>query len=81
MIIDEILNAKNNNNIIDIEYIKEEAELFDFDYITKAINKQNVNELKAALKEYILQNEYNKELLKDIDNLKINFNDPMECKK
>ena len=79
MIIDEILDAKHNNNIIDIEYIKEAAELFSLDGITKAINKQNVNELKTALKEYILQNEYNKKLLKDIDNLKINFDEPSKA--
>lgn len=81
MIIDEIIGTKEQQKFLNIDYIKKQAELFELDSITKAINKQNVNELKTALKEYIINNEYNKELLKDIDNLKINFNDPMECKK
>ena len=79
MIIDEILDATEQQKFLNIDYIKKQAELFELDSITKAINKQNVNELKTALKNYIIQNEYNKELLKDIDSLKIDFDEPSKA--
>ena len=76
MIIDEILETKEQQKFLNINYIKKEAELFNIDNITKAINEQNANELKTALKEYVTNNSYNKKLLKDIDKLKITFEDP-----
>ena len=80
MIIDEILDAKEQQKFLNINYIKKQAEFFNFENITKAINEQNTNELKTALKEYITNNNYNKKLLKDIDKLKITFENPETTK-
>ena len=80
MIIDEILDTKEQQKFLNINYIKKEAEIFNFDNITKAINEQNADELKTALKKYVTNNNYNKELLKDIDKIKITFEDPKTTK-
>ena len=63
MIIDEILDTKEQQKFLNINYIKKEAEIFNFDNITKAINEQNTDELKTALKEYVTNNSYNKKFL------------------
>ena len=77
MIIDEILDAKYNNNIIDIEYIKEQAELFEFDYITKAIKTQDPEETRKALALYIRLNGYNTDIIgNELQNIIIKFEDP-----
>ena len=73
MIIDEILDAIELNKNIDIEYIEEEAEQFDFIEILEAIKQKDIKALKKALKIYIIQNEYNNNILKDIDKIKISF--------
>lgn len=75
MIIDELLDRINDKRLLDIEYIKKEATLFEFEYILKPILNQDKHELKQALKQYIIENEYNTELLKDIDNINISFVD------
>ena len=80
MIIDEILDTKEQQKFLNIDYIKKEAKIFNFDNITKAINEQNADELKTALKEYVTNNSYNKKLLKDIDKFKITFEDPETTK-
>lgn len=80
MIIDEILDAKHNNNIIDIEYIKEEAELFDFDYITKAIQNKDPEETRQALALYIRLNGYNLEIIEnELEQIKIVFDEPSKA--
>ena len=73
MIIDEILDSKELNKKIDIEYIKEEAEEFGFADICNAIEQKDTTALRKALKNYIKTNNYNNNILKDIDKIKINF--------
>lgn len=75
MIIDELLDRINDKRLLDIEYIKKQAMQFEFEYILKPILNQDKHELKQALKQYIIENEYNTELLKDIDNINISFVD------
>ena len=73
MIIDEILDSKELKKPLDIEYIEEEALIFGFDEISQAIKNKSATELKRALKNYIQTNNYNHNVLKDIDKIKINF--------
>lgn len=73
MIIDEILDSKELNKKIDIEYIKKEAELFEFTDIIDAIEQKDTTALRKALKNYIKTNNYNNNILKDIDKIKINY--------
>lgn len=73
MIIDEILDTKELNKKIDIEYIQEQAEQFKFTDILEAIEQKDTTALKTALKNYIIQNEYNNDILQDIDKIKIDF--------
>lgn len=75
MIIDELLDRINDKRLLDIEYIKKQSMQFEFEYILKPILNQDKHELKQALKQYIIDNEYNTELLKDIDNINISFMD------
>lgn len=75
MIIDELLDRINDKRLLDIEYIKKQSMQFEFEYILKPILNQDKHELKQALKQYIIENEYNTELLKDIDNINISFVD------
>jgi hypothetical protein len=75
MIIDEILDTIEQEKLLNIEYIKSQAQLFGFDDITKTILNQDKNELKTALKNYIINNNYNMEILPDIDKIKISFLD------
>ena len=75
MIIDELLDRINDKRLLDIEYIKKESIQFEFEYILKPILNQDKHELKQALKQYIIENEYNTEILKDIDNINISFVD------
>ena len=75
MIIDELLDRINDQRLLDIEYIKKQAMQFEFEYILKPILNQDKQALKQALKQYIIENEYNTELLKDIDNINISFMD------
>ena len=75
MIIDELLDRINDKRLLNIEYIKKQAMQFEFEYILKPILNQDKHELKQALKQYIIENEYNTELLKDIDNINISFMD------
>ena len=39
---------------LNIEYIKNQAQLFGFDDITKSILNKDKNELKTALKNYVI---------------------------
>ena len=73
MIIDEILDSKELKKPLDIEYIKKEALIFGFVEIIQAIKNKSVTELKIALKNYIKTNNYNSNILKDIDKIKINY--------
>lgn len=73
MIIDEILDSKELKKPLDLEYIKNEALSFGFFLIIKAIENKSINELKRELKNYIVTNNYNNNILKDIDKIKINF--------
>lgn len=73
MIIDEILDTKELNKKIDIEYIQEQAEQFEFTDILEAIEQKDTTALKTALKNYIIQNEYNNDILQDIDQIQIDF--------
>jgi hypothetical protein len=75
MIIDELLDRINDKRTLNVEYIKKQSMLFEFEYILTPILNQDKHELKKALKQYIIENEYNTELLKDIDNLNISFLD------
>ena len=56
MIIDEILDTIELNKKIDIEYIQEQAEQFEFIDILEAIEQKDTTALKTALKNYIIQN-------------------------
>lgn len=73
MIIDEILDTIDLQKKLDIDYIKKEAEYFDFADILQAIEQKDTTALKTALKNYIIQNEYNNNILQDIDKIKIDF--------
>ena len=73
MIIDEILDSKELNKKIDIEYIGKEAELFEFADILEAIGQKNITALKTALKNYVIHNKYNNDILQDIDKIQIDF--------
>lgn len=73
MIIDEIIEAVKYNKKIDLDYIKEEAEFFDFDYITKAIKEKDAEQLKKALQFYIIYNSYTNDLIEPINDIKIKF--------
>lgn len=73
MIIDEILDSVETKQPLDIEYIKNEALIFGFLAIVDAIKNKSPNELKNGLKNYIITNNYNNNILKDIDKIKINF--------
>ena len=73
MIIDEILDSKELNKKIDIEYIKKEAELFEFADILEAVEQKDITALRTALKNYVIHNEYNKDILQDIDKIQIDF--------
>lgn len=73
MIIDEILDSKELNKKIDIEYIKEEAEMFLFADILDAIEQKDITALRKALKNYIVTNNYNNNILQDVDKIKIKF--------
>ena len=73
MIIDEILDSKELKKSLDIEYIEKEALIFGFDEIAQAIKNKSATELRGALKNYIKTNNYNSNILKDIDKIKINY--------
>lgn len=73
MIIDEILDTIDLQKKLDIDYIHKEAEVFEFNDIVQAIEHKDTTALKTALKNYIIQNEYNKNILQDIDKMKIDF--------
>ena len=73
MIIDEILDTIDLQKKLDIEYIQKEAEYFEFTDILQAIEQKDTKALKIALKNYIIQNEYNNNILQDIDKIKIDF--------
>lgn len=71
MIIDEILDAKCNNNKIDLEYIRKSAQLMGFDYIIKALDSKDKETIKQALAKYVIDNEYNYRIINDITKLKL----------
>ena len=73
MIIDEILDSKELNKKIDIEYIEKESLIFGFFEIAQAIKNKSVAELKTALKNYVIHNEYNNDILQYIDRIQIDF--------
>lgn len=80
MIIDEILDANSINQPIDIEYIKEEAQLFGYDYITKAIQNKSPEETRQALALYIRLNGYNLEIIdNELEQIKIVFDEPSKA--
>lgn len=80
MIIDEILDAKCYNNIINMDYIKEEAELFGYDYITKAIETQDPEETRKALALYIRLNGYNTDIIEnELQDVIIKFEEPKKA--
>lgn len=67
MIIDEILDYKDKfKNSIDLDYIYKEAKLFNIEYIARAIENGNNENIQTALCDYIDQNDYNSELKKFI---------------
>ena len=63
MIIDEILDSKELKKPLDIGYIEEEALIFGFVEIAQAIKNKSATELKTALKNYVIHNEYNNDIL------------------
>ena len=73
MIIDEILDSKELNKKIDIEYIEKEAELFEFADILEAIEQKDIIALRTALKNYVIYNKYNNDILQYIDRIQIDF--------
>ena len=73
MIIDEILDSKELNKKIDIEYIEKESELFEFADILESIEQKDATALKTALKNYVIHNEYNNDILQGIDKIQIDF--------
>lgn len=80
MIIDEILDAKCYNNIINMDYIKEEAKLFGYDYITKAIETQDPEETRNALALYIRLNGYNTDIIdNELQEVIIKFEEPKKA--
>ena len=80
MIIDEILDAKCYNNIINMDYIKEEAELFGYDYIKKAIETQDPEETRKALALYIRLNGYNTDIIdNELQDVIIKFEEPKKA--
>lgn len=78
MIIDEVLDTIDLQKKLDIDYIQKEAEYFDFTDILQAIEQKDTTALKTALKNYIIQNEYNNNILQDIDKIKIDFTTNLE---
>lgn len=70
MIVDEILDAKYNNNKVDVEYIKKSAQLMGFNYITKALDTKDNEKIKQALSKYIIDNGYNYKIINTISKLK-----------
>jgi len=73
MIIDEVLDSLQAKKNIDLDYIEEEAELFNYDYITKAIKEKDRDQLKKAIQFYIVSNSYNNNLVEAVNDLKIKF--------
>ena len=71
MIVDEILDAKYNNNKVDVEYIRKSAQLMGFDYIIKALDSKDKETIKQALAKYVIDNEYNYRIINDITKLKL----------
>lgn len=69
MIIDEILDARDFNRKINLEYILEDAKIFDFNYIVEAIKTKDKTKIKNALKKYILESNYNKKIINCLDNV------------
>ena len=73
MIIDEVLDAKYNNYTIDLDYIKEEAQMFKMQNIIDAIEAKDEDRVKQALNDYIILNNYNPEIKKEIKKIKVTF--------
>lgn len=70
MIIDEILDYKEGfTKKINLNYIYNEAKLFDFDYITDAIASRKNENIKKAVAKYIAENGYNKKLIDFVQNI------------
>lgn len=67
MIIDVILDRQHTDeDWYDqrwFDYIKDEAEEFEFDYILEAIRSGSEDKMKLALIKYILENDYNPEII------------------
>ena len=71
MIIDEILDYKDNaTNKIDIQYIYDEAKIFNFDYIINAIDNGNNKDIQNAICEYIKNNNYNLDICDFVKTIK-----------
>lgn len=80
MIIDEILDTKELNKKIDIEYIQEQAQFYGYDYITKAIQDQDPEETRQALALYIRLNGYNLEIIEnELQQIEIEFDEPSKA--
>jgi len=74
MIIDEILDKHHMPGLqLDHDYIKDEASLFGFDYITKAYEEAetsgNYAAVKNALAKYIRQQGYSENIIDYLDEL------------
>lgn len=72
MIIDLILDAKDNYVVMPLdnfhkEYLRQEAEVFGFDYILEAITSGSNKAVQKALCGYIDKNDYNP-VIKDFIN-------------
>lgn len=75
MIIDEILDKHHMPGLqLDHDYIKDEANEFGFDYITKAYEEAeltgNYAAVKNALAEYIRKQGYDETIIAYLDDLK-----------
>lgn len=67
MIIDEILDLKDGyKKEVDLDYIYNEAKIFNFDDLTEAIENGNNKDIQRALINYITTQNYNSSLVEFI---------------
>lgn len=65
MIIDFILDLKDGYeeiNFDNMKYIYDEAMLFGFDYLSKALDEGSNKDIQNALCRYVIENDYNTKL-------------------
>lgn len=71
MIIDEILDLKEKlMEKVDLQYIYDEAKIFNFDYIVNAIDNLDNKGIQNAICKYIIDNGYNTEICDFVKTIK-----------